>query len=195
MLVERAQGLRFRMGSTPALESDLSRPHVLVSTIRSGLLRLDIDGLTAQVQDWISRHPDQTDMSAEALAEVLLIRQLTHALMNQVDSLEGWSSDPAWTRLSGWTGVRLDRSNRVDEQVNFANRHGVHSSREDLATLAEYMDRSLRLPGDPALDPRCRLRSKWRYLESLLGPRLDDSVECGEISNQHSMYVHVMSLP
>ncbi len=152
-------------GAAPTLPADLTTPHTVVRPA-FGALVVGVEGLEDRVAD-------------AAVAERLLARQLVHALAHRLDAREGWSRSAAWRDLSGWGPVGGPAE---EDTLSFATPHGRASAREDLATLAELYFVPEALPGETLAAPRCRVPSKWRFLEARVGPPAADDTRCATLA-------------
>ncbi|MCB9744125.1 MAG: DUF4105 domain-containing protein [Alphaproteobacteria bacterium] len=168
-LAARAPELRhsvtLRRAPAPALGEDLTQPHTLVEPGRRAWT-VRVEGLEDRVRGYLVNEPNNT----QGLALALLERQLAHALAHALDAEQGWSRDARWRALSGWGRRGAPAESDV---LSYASVHGLASPEEDLATVLERQLSAVELPGDPALHPRCRLRSKWRWTAERLGLPLD----------------------
>lgn len=177
------------------LPDDLTTPHVLVHR-RGQHLTVALGGLAERVEEWIEAHPD-TREEPGALTERLVRRQLGHALTHVID--RGWSSDPAWTGLSGWRAVMPWLPPAETRPWAFASVHGMAGAAEDLATLAERVWIVGSLPGESTHHPQCRVPTKWRQVERFFQeesevtadcPRLEDTdLDPGRVASVELVYV------
>lgn len=93
-------------------------------------------------------------------------RALAHALTHRLDAREGWSADPRFRALSGWPGRPWRGPASEADPLQYARPAGMASPAEDLATLAD----DLLFPSPVGEgSPRCRARTKWRYLVEQTG--------------------------
>ncbi|MFT4628540.1 MAG: hypothetical protein ACI8PZ_007236 [Myxococcota bacterium] len=103
--------------------------------------------------------------------EAVDARELVHALAHRLDAEHHLSTDPDWTRISGWGRYGRRRTPLEHARSGFASDAGLTSALDDLASTVALAF-TPPAPGDPAVHPRCRMPAKWRFVEEYIGPPL-----------------------